>query len=181
MKKTFLFGVFTILAFGFGSAYAEDGAGGKWDWNKKQIFQLNAYQVKPPEGVGSNYTLKIGQADKTTELLGNITSKTYVDTETGSEVTLTSADSGKVYYQNTSTVQEFDLPADPTGCDFTFVKDGSVAELRIDPNSTDQFVNTHAAAGEYYSSISAYGSIRIIGINTTSWIAVTLAGTWRDQ
>lgn len=184
-RKSILSFVIAMLACGFllmpVASYSEDGSSGKWDKKQEQIYELNAYQIKPPQGVGSNYTLKIGQSGKTTELLGNITKKLYVDTETASATTLTSADSGKVYYQYTSTPQTFNLPADPTGCDFTFVKDSSSAILIIDPNSTDQIVNTNAAAGDYYCSTSAYGSIRLVGINATTWIAITPFGTWRDQ
>jgi len=47
-------------------------AKGYWDWNKKQIFQLNAYRIRPPETPGNNYPLDIGLASRTTNLYGTI-------------------------------------------------------------------------------------------------------------
>lgn len=184
-KKGILFSMVTMLACVFllmpVTSYSEDGAGGKWDWRKKQIYELNAYQIKPPEGVGSNYTLKIGQDGKTTELLGDVIIERDIVTLSGAATTLTSAYSGKVIMQAAGTEQEVDLPADPTGCDFLFIKNGTAEEFRLDPNSTDQIINTNAAAGDYYTSVSAYGMIRLIGVSTSAWIAKEPTGTWKDQ
>lgn len=180
MKKAFLFGFLMVLVFCFGTAYSEDGAGGKWDWDKKQAKQLNIHKIKPPEGVG-NYPLEIGQSGKTTQLIGDLIIQPDIVSLTGATTTLTSAYSGKILVQPASTDHEVDLPADPTGCDFVFVKNTGAQELRIDPNGTDQILGATNTAGDYYYSITAYSTIRLIGVSTSGWIVSGPTGAWSEQ
>ena len=66
-------------------------AKGYWDWDKKQIFQLNAYRIRPPETPGNNYNLEIGTTGRTTVLYGTITnSATAVNGGTYASPTITS-------------------------------------------------------------------------------------------
>lgn len=182
-------------------AAEDEGGGGKWDFKKQQGYQLNVYQIKPPEGVGTNYHLKIGQTSKTTELLGNVTNSatvaggTYtsptlttptitdpvidnnVQTETGTTVTLTAADSGSIFYQSKGIVQTYALPADPTGLEFTFVKDSIATEMNVDPNGTDLIANADTP-GDYYGSVTPHSLIKLVGVSTTTWVNAQYSGTW---
>ena len=85
-------------------------AKGYWDWDKKQIFQLNAHKICPPETPGNNYTLDIGLASRTTNLYGtiNLLDGYEIDINSGGEIDVESggkievASGGYIYALNGS-------------------------------------------------------------------------------
>lgn len=93
-------------------------------------------------------------------------------------VTLTAADSGETFINNTQAT-EYDLPADPTGLTFTFIV-GSTTQLNVDPNGSDQIINKTADTGYYYWADALGETLVLKGISTSQWAVVSEIGTWTD-
>ena len=92
---------------------------------------------------------------------------TPVSDDSAGTITLTAADSGKVFI-NDDAAAEYDLPADPTGLLFHFIV-GSSNWLLADPNSTDQIYGT-GTAGDYIGCKSAGYTLTLFGISTSKWV-----------
>lgn len=93
-------------------------------------------------------------------------------------VTLTAADCGGVFVNNTQATT-YNLPADPTGCPFTFVV-GSNYQMNVDPNGTDQIINKTSDSGYYYWADALGETLTIQGISTSQWAVINEVGTWTD-
>jgi hypothetical protein len=79
---------------------------------------------------------------------------------------VTAAMSGTVFYN--SQAIEFDLPADPTGLEFTFVVDHA-SNLDVDPNGTDRIWGATNANGDYIRSATVGDTVTLVGTDADSW------------
>ena len=93
---------------------------------------------------------------------------------------VTAAMSGTVFYNSEAT--EFDLPADPTGLEFTFVV-GNASNLHIDPNGTDQILHSTCAAGDRILSATVGDTVTLVGLDAGAWYVKAMypaATDWTD-
>jgi len=84
----------------------------------------------------------------------------------GASHSVTAAKSGYVFYNDQAC--EFDLPADPTGLEYTFVV-ANASNLHVDPDGTDQILYTGCAAGDRILSASVGDTITLVGISSSIW------------
>jgi hypothetical protein len=116
--------------------------------------------------------------DGATEMVG--VRHDVVDGGAGGTVTVTAAMSGTVF--TNSQAVEFDLPADPTGLEFTFVV-ANASNLHIDPNDTDQIIHSTCGAGDRILSATVGDTVTLVGISSSAWYVKSMypANTdWTD-
>jgi hypothetical protein len=102
--------------------------------------------------------------DGATELVG--VRHDTVDGAATNPYTVTAAMSGTVFYN--SQAIEFDLPADPTGLEFTFVVDHA-SNLDVDPNGTDRIWAATDTNGDYIRSATVGDTVTLVGTDADSW------------
>jgi hypothetical protein len=115
--------------------------------------------------------------DGATEMVGVI-HDTVVSA--GGTVAVTAAESGTIFYNDQAV--EFDLPADPTGLEFTFVV-AHASNLHIDPNTTDQIIHSTCGAGDRILSATVGDTVTLVGISSSAWYVKSMypANTdWTD-
>lgn len=93
-------------------------------------------------------------------------------------VTLTAADSGKVFL--TSQATEFDLPDDATGLEYTIVV-GHASNVHLDPAAGDTLLYGGCSAGDRLVADAVGETITVIGVSATQWAVKSLVGTWTDD
>jgi hypothetical protein len=117
--------------------------------------------------------------DGATQVTGVVTVPTV---SSGGTVAVTTADCGKVFYNDQAA--EFDLPADGTGCRLTFIVHNASA-LKIDPNGTDRFPSPITDTnGDYITSSTVGDSVTIVGIDASNWYiesAYPAATDWTEE
>jgi hypothetical protein len=101
--------------------------------------------------------------DGATEMVGVIHDAVV---SSGGTVAVTAAESGTIFYNDQAV--EFDLPADPTGLEFTFVV-AHASNVHLDPNVNDVFSYIGCAAGDRLLSSTVGDTITIVGISATAW------------
>jgi len=104
----------------------------------------------------------------------------FIEVSAAGTHAVTATESGTVFYNDQAC--EFDLPADPTGLTFTFIV-ANASNLHIDPNVNDVFLYIGCAAGDRLLSATAGDTIRIFGLNTTTWYVEAVGagdGDWTD-
>jgi hypothetical protein len=115
--------------------------------------------------------------DGATELVG-VRHDTVVSA--GATVAVTAAESGTVFFNDQAT--EFDLPADPTGLEFTFCVDNA-SNLVIDPNGTDRIWGATDANGDSLTSSTVGDCVTLVGTDADTWFvksAYPAATDWPD-
>lgn len=115
--------------------------------------------------------------DGATEIVG-----TRHDTvvSSGGTVAVAATASGTVYFNDQAA--EFDLPADPTGLEFTFCVDNA-SNLVIDPNGTDRIWGATNANGDSLTSSTVGDTITLIGTDASTWFvksAYPASTDWAD-
>lgn len=108
-------------------------------------------------------------------LNGGISTTSTVNT-TATAITLTSADSGNLFYENTSGLTTggvpivYTLPADPTGLTFSFALGTSSNQVAVNPAAGDRIVT--GGKDYYYWADTAGSALVIKGINSSTWVVV---------
>jgi hypothetical protein len=102
--------------------------------------------------------------DGATEMTGVV--HDIVDGGSG-PVTITAAMSGTVFIN--SEACEFDLPADGTGTEYTFIV-ANASNLHIDPAAGDTIDWDTCAAGDRLLSATVGDSITLVGISASLWM-----------
>lgn len=94
------------------------------------------------------------------------------------------ADAFKIHFNSQAT--EFDLPADPTGLEYTFVV-ANASNLHIDPNGTDTIVHDPGggalAAGDRLLAATVGYTVTLIGLDADTWYVKSMypaAASWTD-
>lgn len=93
-------------------------------------------------------------------------------------VTVTAADSGKVFL--TSQATEFDLPDAAEGLEYTFVV-GHVSNTHIDPAAGDTLLYGGCSAGDRLVADAVGETITVVGVSATQWAVKSYVGTWSDD
>jgi hypothetical protein len=98
----------------------------------------------------------------------------------GATVAVTAAQTGTIFFNDQAT--EFDLPADPTGLEFTFCVDNA-SNLVIDPNGTDRIWGATNANGDSLTSSTVGDTITLVGTDASTWFvksAYPASTDWPD-
>lgn len=104
--------------------------------------------------------------------------KTITPGGAGGTVTVTAADSGKVFF--TSQATEFDLPDAAEGLEYTFVV-GHASNVHIDPAAGDILLYGGCSAGDRLVADAVGETITLIGVSASQWAVKSLVGTWTDD
>jgi hypothetical protein len=102
---------------------------------------------------------------------------------TETAITLTQADSGQLFYENTSGLTTggvpivYTLPADPTGLTFNFFLGTSSNQVAVNPDAGDTIAGLNQ---DYYYWASTAGSFLVVkGVNSSTWTVFgATAGAW---
>ena len=116
--------------------------------------------------------------DGATEMVG--VRHDVVDAGATNPYTVTAAMSGTVF-TNTQ-ASHFDLPADPTGLEYTFVVTHASA-VQVDPDAADTIVHSTCAAGDFITSSTVGDTVTIVGTGAGTWVIKAMypaATDWTD-
>jgi len=122
--------------------------------------------------------------------------QTLVEADTGETVTVSAAESGKVYVQTrSSTTVTFTLPEAAAGLTYTFVCGHADSEILITPQAGDAIVTKiHAAengtalapaAGTGIKNTAATNvagdAITLVALDAVTWYSTSIVGLWASQ
>ena len=116
--------------------------------------------------------------DGATEMVG--VTKDVVTTGAVANYAVTAAMSGTIFLNSQATI--YDLPVDPTGCEFTFVV-ANASNMQLDPNVNDIISYIGCAAGDKLLSATVGDTISIVGVSATTWYVTAVVGgdgDWTD-
>ena len=101
---------------------------------------------------------------------------------TATAITLTAADSGQLFYENTSGLTAggvpivYTLPADPTGLTFTFALGTSSNQVAVNPAAGDTI--SGGTMDYYLWADAASEAVTLKGVNSSLWVIVNSVGSW---
>lgn len=128
--------------------------------------------------------VKIGVAISTTEMLvgieGIASTFEIVSPQAASPVTVNASDSGTVYTNEGAGAEiTFNLPAAAPGLVYTFiVQDTDGLKVVAGGGDTIRLDGSPSAAAGNAESLTVGSVLRLVAINATEWIAVSIVGTW---
>ena len=112
---------------------------------------------------------------------GGILGTRVVSAQTGATVTVTAADSGKVFTnEGTSADVQFNLPAAAAGLTYTFIQQDSVDLVKIQTTGDDTIRDGSVvtAAPGYIKSTARGDTVTLVAINATEWLVTYGTGNW---
>ncbi len=138
-------------------------------------------------GVNDLMVTGTGEFDGNVRLDGGYSTAAATLNTSSTAITLTAADSGQLFYENTSSLTAsgvpivYTLPADPTGLTFTFALGTSLNQVAVNPAAGDTI-----ATGDtdyYYWADSGGDTLVIMGINSSTWVVISAtavdSGSWQ--
>jgi len=116
------------------------------------------------------------EVDGNVRLDGGSSSAVTINTAS-TAITLTTADSGNLFYENTSGLTTggvpivYTLPADPTGLTFTFALGTSSNQVAVNPAAGDTIATGNT--DYYYWASTAGNTLVVMGVNSSTWVVIS--------
>jgi hypothetical protein len=129
----------------------------------------------------------LGGSEHSADTLANLNAKvsdyslgTDVTAQSSTPLSLTAADSGKVYTNEGASAQiVFNLPAAAVDLNYTFiVQDADGIQIVAATGDTIRIAASVTPAAGNISTTTIGNTVKLIAINATEWIAVFYVGTW---
>lgn len=109
--------------------------------------------------------------------------KCVIDTDTSTPITVTAAESGKVFVSSYTGTLTWNLPQAAAGLTYTFIDNSATAadDVIVDIQAGDNIEGDTNGDGVICTDDVVGSSITLIAITSTRWIVVAKTGTWTAQ